>query len=1075
MERQLLFIAALMVFLFVGHPAKTQQFSEITNFDIDDEGFSSVIRDVKREGSLFYVLSSFGTSSTLRVFDFSNINSIQLLHTLELDRAATYFEVYQNHVYVLGLRDVLIRVYDYSNPSNPSIAANYQSFSFNGTTYDDIERFVGRKDNFLIFRTFFYDQTLIDLSNPTNLFISARRTYNLFVPNEYSDLGDFGYVLGHNASLRFYTSTSSSIVYRDNAIIGGAFNGAMDIAYAPNTEMVYFHIEAGFGLDPVITGVDLNNINLPQEEYINNFIDEKYKGRIGITSDENYLLISGGGVFSLADKFRPEFVVEPEILSGANGDSFFFMDDIAFLIKDDEAKIRRLYMIGYGDPNQQVSAAFIADKTEVEVNEPIQFTDQSSGGISTYEWQFQGGTPATSTEQHPVVMYAEDGVYNVSLTVKNLFNSDVETKNGYITVETNFPELLPEFQVAFDSINIGQSISFTDISIGDVTNWNWTFEGGTPATSTEQNPVVTYNSSGRFNVSLTVTDAYRNLTETKMGFITVTQNGIIADFEIEGSNYIVGDTIQFTNLSEGAITGYFWEFEGGDPLQSTDENPRVVYAVEGTFNVTLTVTNNQDQTVIVPKTITVVREPVIPDFTADQREIYVGDTVNFTDNSTGNITSRTWEFTAGDPATSVEEAPKVAYNEVGSFRVRLTVSDGIESKTLSRSGYITVTEKPAFQADFTANTQEILEGDTIKFTDASAGDITSRLWEFAGGTPASSTELNPEVVYATAGHYTVKLTIVNETENDVMEKVDFITVSVAPEELAADFDANTTTIIAGESVSFNDLSTGDIANWSWTFEGGTPATSTEQNPTVTFAEVGVYMVSLTIEDENGGQSIVEKDGFITVNEEGSATCNGLTVMNENTGTFDDGSGTGNYGNNMACSWLIEPDNGGVITLNVIKMEIENQFDFLRIYDGTNANGELLAELTGVSNSVQSFTAISGSAFISFQTDDSFGMDGWEIKYTSSIDETILSNRSPVLTVNNIYPNPVNHFASLRLPISGAINKIETVSLTGKKNLINYSLTEQNKVELDFTDLKSGVYQLFVYVDNEVVMSRFVKK
>ena len=67
----------------------------------------------------------------------------------------------------------------------------------------------------------------------------------------------------------------------------------------------------------------------------------------------------------------------------------------------------------------------------------------------------------------------------------------------------------------------GAPVQFTDTSNNTPTSWNWTFSGGTPADSTVQNPTVTYNSVGTFNVSLEAENASGTDTEIKNGYITV--------------------------------------------------------------------------------------------------------------------------------------------------------------------------------------------------------------------------------------------------------------------------------------------------------------------------------------------------------------------------------------------------------------------------------------------------------------------------------------------------------------------------------------------------------------------------
>lgn len=84
-----------------------------------------------------------------------------------------------------------------------------------------------------------------------------------------------------------------------------------------------------------------------------------------------------------------------------------------------------------------------------------------------------------------------------------------------------------------------------------------------------------------------------------------------------------------------------------------------------------------------------------------------------------------------------------------------------------------------------------------------------------------------------------------------------------PQPPVADFSANATTIMEGNSVQFTDLSTNEPTTWSWSFTGGTPATSTDQNPTVTYAGQGTYTVTLTVSNAAGNDTETKVD-YITV-------------------------------------------------------------------------------------------------------------------------------------------------------------------------------------------------------------------
>ncbi len=79
----------------------------------------------------------------------------------------------------------------------------------------------------------------------------------------------------------------------------------------------------------------------------------------------------------------------------------------------------------------------------------------------------------------------------------------------------------------------------------------------------------------------------------------------------------------------------------------------------------------------------------------------------------------------------------------------------------------------------------------------------------------------------------------------------------------ASFTASATQLCVGQSVTFTDTSTNIPAGWTWTFEGGTPATSTSQNPTITYNTPGTYDVTLVAANYNGTNTIIATD-HITV-------------------------------------------------------------------------------------------------------------------------------------------------------------------------------------------------------------------
>jgi PKD repeat protein len=109
-------------------------------------------------------------------------------------------------------------------------------------------------------------------------------------------------------------------------------------------------------------------------------------------------------------------------------------------------------------------------------------------------------------------------------------------------------------------------------------------------------------------------------------------------------------------------------------------------------------------------------------------------------------------------------------------RMQVVLENSPRRKELLNSDVIFVEE---LQADFTADTLEIREGETVSFTGASKGTISSRLWTFAGGSPAGSEEQNPVVMYETAGAYAVSLRVSNEQNEHELVREQYIVVRAA--------------------------------------------------------------------------------------------------------------------------------------------------------------------------------------------------------------------------------------------------------------------------------------------------------
>lgn len=138
----------------------------------------------------------------------------------------------------------------------------------------------------------------------------------------------------------------------------------------------------------------------------------------------------------------------------------------------------------------------------------IEFTDLSTGAPASWSWDFGDGN--TSRDQNPVHEYSNVGTYNVTLTVANDYGSNYTQKVNYITALSH--TLSANFYSNVTSGTAPLTVQFCDTSAGSSDSWNWDFGDG--CTSSEQNPVHTYYSTGTFEVNLKISNKYTNSSKT---------------------------------------------------------------------------------------------------------------------------------------------------------------------------------------------------------------------------------------------------------------------------------------------------------------------------------------------------------------------------------------------------------------------------------------------------------------------------------------------------------------------------------------------------------------------------------
>lgn len=220
-------------------------------------------------------------------------------------------------------------------------------------------------------------------------------------------------------------------------------------------------------------------------------------------------------------------------------------------------------------------------------------------------------------------------------------------------------------------------------------------------------------------------------------------------------------------------------------------------------------------------------------------------TYQFTDTSSGNPQNWYWNF--GDGYTSTLQNPVHTFDSTGYYTVCLSISSNDSSCYDTTCQTIAINTPPAgCQAYFSYNFDSTAVNPMqLSFFDQSQGNPNTWSWSFGDG--SSSTQQNPVHIYTAAGQYSVCLTITGDSIcNDTYCKT--VIVGNNPPGCQAYYTFSSDSTAAALIYQFQDLSTGNPQNWSWSFGDG--QTSAMQNPLHTYAQPGIYNVCLTIGNAN---------------------------------------------------------------------------------------------------------------------------------------------------------------------------------------------------------------------------------
>lgn len=274
-----------------------------------------------------------------------------------------------------------------------------------------------------------------------------------------------------------------------------------------------------------------------------------------------------------------------------------------------------------------------------------------NAGTQTLEAYFDGTLRVT---------YTGDIVTTIFSGSPNVYWGFTGSTGGQRNEQRFCLSIIPDFETSVPSICEGETVQITDNSysgLGSIASWDWDFGNG--QTSTDQNPSITYNSAGTYQITQTIVDQ-AGCSGSNTTNITVLPLPAV-DFSADGN--CEGNPVSFTDLTSGTINTWNWSFGDGD--NSTVQNPIHIYPSDGTYIVSLTAETADGCTDNFTTNIVINASP-----TASAEVETSLLTVNFTNTSTG-AESYEWIF---PDTTLITTSPEYTFADTGHYPVTLVVT-----------------------------------------------------------------------------------------------------------------------------------------------------------------------------------------------------------------------------------------------------------------------------------------------------------------------------------------------------------------------------------------------------------------
>ena len=488
-------------------------------------------------------------------------------------------------------------------------------------------------------------------------------------------------------------------------------------------------------------------------------------------------------------------------------------------------------------------------------------SSDAGGNIALYQWDCTSDGSYEVSSSQPLgqaCSYEDEGNYTVTLQVTD-DDGDSTIAVATIAVANVAPTLVgPAGPTTGDEgASMNWTVTATDPGVNDVLTYSWDFGDGESGGGTAV--THTYIQDGTYNVVVTVNDGDggtdANTVQVVVGnlppTLTVWTIPIASD---EGQ--LLNFTAEATDPGALDVLSYSWDFGDGSNGE-TGDIVNYAFADDGTFTITLTVMDDGGLTDSVSTVINVANvDPTITSLTGDltggEAQVLSWE-ATATDPGVLDVLTYTWDFGDGNTATG-SSVSNVYINE-GTYIVILTVTDGDGGIAIESVSVEVLNEAPTVtNFDTPGGDEGVVLSMSVIATDAGVNDVLTYLWDFGDGTFATGDTVTKS--FDDDGTYTVGVTVTDDGGEFTIQSQDVAITNVAPVILSMVSLPNATPD-EGSSIDLEATATdqgiADIPDliYTWDFGNGSP-TDTGNDSEYTYPDDGTFVVTLTVDDQDGG-------------------------------------------------------------------------------------------------------------------------------------------------------------------------------------------------------------------------------